>query len=256
MGCHKVSQGCKNCYAEVMSRRLRAMGQEAYQQPFTKIRLLPDRLAEPLTVRRPSVWFVNSMSDLFQVDVPFAFIDRTFGTMRLARQHKFQVLTKRPERMAEYFESRPAPPHNVWLGTSVENRRQGVPRIAHLRRVPAAVRFLSIEPLLEDVGRLDLSGIHWVIVGGESGHRARPMKPAWVESVHTQCVRDRVPFFFKQWGAFGPDGAKRSKAANGRQLFGRTWDQMPPETVADKARVQLNPPARSKASRRKGIAVA
>lgn len=227
VGCQKVSQGCKHCYAEVMARRLRAMGVESYSQPFTEVRLLPERLEEPLAVRSPSLWFVNSMSDLFQEDVPDDFIVGVFDTMRRAHWHKFQVLTKRPERMVRYFGRHPAPSANVWLGTSVENRRQGLPRIDLLRDVPATTRFLSIEPLLEDLGLLNLAGIHWVIVGGESGHGARPMKLAWAQNIQRQCKKARVPFFFKQWGAWGADGQKRSKKANGRILAGEMWDAMP-----------------------------
>lgn len=227
VGCHKVSQGCKNCYAEVMARRLRAMGSEAYQQPFTVVRLLPERLRQPLIVKAPTMWFVNSMSDLFQDDVPDEFIARTFDTMREAHWHTFQILTKRPERMLQYFKKYPKASRNVWLGTSVENRLQGVPRISKLAKVSAITRFLSIEPLLEDVGTLNLSGIHWVIVGGESGHHARPMKLEWVESIHRQCVDQRVAFFFKQWGAWGADGVKRSKAANGRSFLGVEWNELP-----------------------------
>lgn len=227
VGCHKASQGCKHCYAEVMSRRLRAMGSAAYQQPFTTVRLLPERLREPLSVRTPTTWFVNSMSDLFQDEVPDWFIAETFETIREASWHTFQVLTKRPERMAAYFKTHAAPPGNAWLGTSVENRKEGVPRIAVLARVPAAVRFLSIEPLLEDLGTLKLRGIDWVIVGGESGHQARPIKEQWVASIHRQCSKAGVAFFFKQWGAWGPDGIKRSKAANGRRFLGKEWNNMP-----------------------------
>lgn len=227
VGCHKISQGCKNCYAELMARRLRAMGSEAYQQPFTTVRLLPERLREPFRVKAPTMWFVNSMSDLFQEGVPDDFITRTFDTIREAHWHTFQVLTKRPERMADYFAHHDAPPPNAWLGASVENKSQGVPRIRVLIGVPAAVRFLSIEPLLEDLGRLDLGHIDWVIVGGESGHRARPMKLAWVESIRRQCVEQEVAFFFKQWGAWGADGVKRAKSSNGRLLRGREWNGMP-----------------------------
>ena len=227
VGCQKVSQGCKNCYAEVMARRLRAMGVGAYQQSFSKVRLLPERLSEPLSVKSPTVWFVNSMSDLFQEDVPDEFIAETFATIRAAHWHTFQILTKRPERLKKYFARHDPPPANAWLGTSVENIRQGVPRIRQLAVAPAETRFLSIEPLLEDLGTLDLSGIHRVIVGGESGHRARPMKPAWVQSIYRQCRAQGVPFFFKQWGAWGPDGIRRSKAANGRSFRGREWDEMP-----------------------------
>jgi len=227
VGCRKVSQGCKNCYAEVMARRLRAMGLAAYQQPFSTVRLLPERLSEPLKVKAPTLWFVNSMSDLFQKGVPDQFISRTLDTMRSAHWHTFQILTKRPERMREYFVGHEVPSRNVWLGTSVENIKQGVPRIAELAGVPAATRFLSIEPLLEDLGDLDLGGIHWVIVGGESGPRARPMKLAWVRSIQRQCKAQKVPFFFKQWGAWGADGVRRSKGANGRAFRGKEWNEMP-----------------------------
>ncbi|MDB5985345.1 MAG: hypothetical protein JWR16_398, partial [Nevskia sp.] len=200
VGCTKVSQGCKHCYAETMARRLHAMGARGYERPFTVVREMPERLDQPLLIKKPSVWFVNSMSDLFQEGVSDAFIDQVFARMRCADWHTFQILTKRPERMAAYFDERPKPPTNVWLGTSVENRKQGLPRIAHLRSVPSTIRFLSIEPLLEDLGALNLTDIHWVIVGGESGHGARPMKSEWVDNIHRQCRTARVPFFFKQWG--------------------------------------------------------
>jgi len=232
LGCTKISQGCKNCYAEVMSRRLRAMGVAEYQQPFTTVRELPQRLNEPLLVKKPSLWFVNSMSDLFQDGASDKFITSVFETMARARWHRFQILTKRAERMAAYFENHPAPMPNVWLGVSVENKKQGLPRLKHLRRVPAKTRFLSIEPLLEDLGPIDLRGVHWVIVGGESGHRARPMKLEWATSIQKQCNAVGVPFFFKQWGTFGADGVRRSKSANGRLLLDRLWDEMPTAAVA------------------------
>lgn len=227
VGCTKLSAGCKHCYAETMARRLQAMGVPGYEDGFKKIRTLPNRLAEPLQRKKPTVYFVNSMSDLFHVQVPIAFIDQVFDTMAAAPQHTFQVLTKRADRVAKYTSDKVVP-ENVWIGTSVENKRHGVPRIDHLRSVPAKVRFLSIEPLLEDVGELDLTGIHWVIVGGESGHGARPMKAEWVTSIQRQCAQQGVKFFFKQWGAFGEDGQHRSKKANGRFLAGRTFDAMPP----------------------------
>lgn len=226
VGCTKLSAGCKHCYAEVMARRLQAMGVVGYEQGFRKVRTLPARLSEPLKRKKPTVYFVNSMSDLFHVQVPEAFIEQVFATMTLATQHTFQVLTKRAERVAAYGRAHTIP-DNVWIGVSVENRRHGVPRIAHLRQVPAATRFLSVEPLLEDVGELDLSGIHWVIVGGESGHGARPMREEWVKNVQRQCDAQGVRFFFKQWGAYGADGERRSKKANGRDLDGKTWDAMP-----------------------------
>ena len=225
VGCTKVSAGCKNCYAETMARRLKAMGVNGYENGF-RLTLMPERLAEPLERRKPTVYFVNSMSDLFHEKVPFEYIRRVFEVMAHAPQHTFQVLTKRAERMAEFCSGIDVPP-NVWLGVSVENRRHGVPRIDVLRKINAAVRFLSIEPLLQDVGEIDLTGISWVIVGGESGPKARPMQLEWVENVQQQCKDQGVQFFFKQWGGWGADGKRRSKKANGRLLGGRTWDDMP-----------------------------
>jgi len=187
VGCTKLSPGCKHCYAETMAKRLQAMGVRGYERGF-KLGLMPERRGEPLERKKPTVYFVNSMSDLFHERVPFDY---------------------------------------VWLGVSVENRKYGLPRIPHLRGVRGPVRFLSIEPLLEDLGQFDLSGIQWVIVGGESGRKARPMKPAWVDGIKRQCDAAGVAFFFKQWGAWGADGAKRSKSANGRQYMGRVWDAMP-----------------------------
>lgn len=224
-GCTKVSPGCKHCYAEVMARRLQAMGAPGYERGF-KLAIHPLRLGEPIRRKRPTTYFVNSMSDLFHKQVPDAFLDQVFDVIRATPQHTYQVLTKRAERLPEYFAGRDCPP-NVWLGVSVENRRHGVPRIELLRQVDARIRFLSVEPLLADVGELDLRGIHWVIVGGESGHGARPMLPAWVENVKRQCESSGVAFFFKQWGGWGADGVRRSKKANGRELEGRTWDAYP-----------------------------
>lgn len=225
VGCTKVSPGCKNCYAETMARRLQAMGVNGYENGF-QLTLMPKRLAEPLERRKPTVYFVNSMSDLFHEKVPFEYIRRVFEVMAHAPQHTFQVLTKRADRMAEFCRGIDVAP-NVWLGVSVENRKHGVPRTDVLREVKAAVRFLSIEPLLQDVGEIDLTGIHWVIVGGESGPKARPMNPQWVDSIKQQCDKAGVAFFFKQWGAWGADGHKRSKKANGRKYRGRVWDTMP-----------------------------
>ena len=225
VGCTKISPGCKNCYAEVMARRLQAMGMRGYEKGF-KLNLMPGRLTEPLERNKPTVYFVNSMSDLFHEKVPFEYIERVFDVMGRARQHTFQLLTKRAERMVEFCRGIVVP-ENVWIGVSVENRKHGLPRIALLRGVNARVRFLSIEPLLEDLGAFDLAGINWVIVGGESGHRARPMKSAWVDGIKRQCDAAGVDFFFKQWGAWGADGEKRSKAANGRQYRGKVWDAMP-----------------------------
>lgn len=224
-GCTKVSPGCKHCYAETMARRLEAMGAPGYEQGF-KLAMHPQRLNQPVQRKRQTTYFVNSMSDLFHDDVPDAYIDQVLDVCRRTPQHTYQVLTKRAERLPGFFAGRQVPT-NVWLGVSVEDRRYGVPRIAELRRVHAAVRFLSVEPLLEDLGELDLSGMHWVIVGGESGHGARPMRPEWAERVRTQAVSQGVAFFFKQWGAWGADGVRRHKKANGRVLAGRQWDELP-----------------------------
>ncbi len=226
VGCTKLSAGCKHCYAEVMARRLQAIGVPGYENGFNKVNILPNRLQEPLKRSKPTVYFVNSMSDLFHTKVPDAFIDSVFETILATPHHTYQILTKRAERIADYFCSREVPP-NAWLGVSVENRRHGLPRIDFLRQVPALIRFLSVEPLLEDVGVLDLGGIHWVIVGGESGHGARPMQVQWVRNVQRQCREQGVKFFFKQWGAYGGDGVRRSKKANGRRLDGRIYDAMP-----------------------------
>lgn len=229
VGCTKVSQGCKHCYAETMALRLQAMGVPGYEDGF-QVTLMPERLGEPLERRKPTIYFVNSMSDLFHEKVPFPYIEQVFAVMGQARQHTFQVLTKRAERMARFCGAQKIPA-NVWLGVSVENRNQGVPRIDWLRQVKASVRFLSIEPLLEDLGRLDLRGIQWVIVGGESGKKARAMREAWVTNVKRHCEQAGIPFFFKQWGTWGADGQRRSKRANGRQLYGRVWDDMPATAV-------------------------
>jgi protein gp37 len=225
VGCTKISQGCKHCYAETMALRLKAMGVRGYEDGFC-LTLIPERLNEPLERRKPTVYFVNSMSDLFHEKVPFAYIEQVFEVMREARQHTFQILTKRAERMARFCRTRSIPA-NVWLGVSVENRKQGVPRIDLLRKIDVGVRFLSIEPLLEDLGELDLHDIHWVIVGGESGKKARPMHQSWVTSIKHQCDSAGIAFFFKQWGAWGSDGLRRSKKSNGRDLGGRIWDDMP-----------------------------
>lgn len=225
-GCTKVSPGCKYCYAEVMSKRLKAMGVEGYENGFSTISLMEERLVQPLLRKKPTVYFVNSMSDLFHEQVPFEYIDKVMAIIEQTPQHAFQILTKRAERMREYFESRHAP-DNAWLGVSVEDKQYGKPRIAQLQRIRAKTRFLSIEPLLENIGKISLRGIHWVIVGGESGVKARPMEEAWVLNIKTQCERAGADFFFKQWGTWGADGKKRSKGANGRLLEGRTWDYIP-----------------------------
>jgi protein gp37 len=224
-GCTKVSPGCKNCYAEGMTRRLVAMGASGYENGF-KLTMHPNRLSQPFLRKKPTTYFVNSMSDLFHENVTDSFLDDVFSVMASTPQHTYQVLTKRSERLQSYFAKRVVP-SNVWLGVSVEDRNYGLPRIGHLRAVDAKTRFLSIEPLLEDLGHADFSGIHWVIAGGESGHKARPMQAQWVTNVRKQAEAAGSQFFFKQWGAWGSDGVKRSKHANGRFLEGRTWDAMP-----------------------------
>lgn len=224
-GCTKISQGCKNCYAEQMAARLNAMGAKGYENNF-KLTLHPDRLNEPAGRKKPSIYFVCSMSDLFHDDVPTEYLDKVFTTIANTPQHIYQVLSKRPERMRDYFSNRKTPP-NVWLGVSVENKKQGLQRIDILREISVSIRFLSIEPLLEDLGELDLQGIHWVIVGGESGAKARRMEESWVINIQKQCEKSAVPFFFKQWGAFSPDGKKASKSANGKMLDGKIWQEMP-----------------------------
>lgn len=226
-GCTKISPGCKHCYAEVMAKRLQAMGARGYENGFN-LSILPERLEQPLMRRKPTTYFVNSMSDLFHNDIPFRFLDQVFDVIKRTPQHTYQILTKRAARMRKYFASRIVP-DNVWLGVSVENRKYGLQRIDDLREIKAGIRFLSVEPLLEDVGEIDLRGIHWVIVGGESGSKARPMKAEWVETIKEQCEQDGVAFFFKQWGGWGADGKRRAKKNNGRLFAGKTWDEMPSE---------------------------
>ncbi len=222
-GCTKTSPGCKFCYAERMAKRLRAMGQPRYRNGFD-VTLQPDLLEVPLSWKKPRVIFVNSMSDLFHPAVRTDYIVRCLEVMQAAKQHTFQVLTKRPERVNAAVRKF-LWPSNVWLGTSIE-MRDYTWRVSELTRVPAQVRFLSIEPLLGPISRLPLRGVDWVIVGGESGPGARPMKPEWVTSIRDRCVTSDVPFFFKQWG-----GVRKSET--GRTLDGRTWDEMPRLTGGD-----------------------
>lgn len=224
-GCTKVSPGCKHCYAEEMSKRLKAMGTPGYENGF-QLSLLPERLNQPLKRKKPTKYFVNSMSDLFHEQVPFEYIDKIFNVISETPQHTYQILTKRAERLAEYFDGKAAPV-NAWIGVSVEDREYGIPRIDYLRKVDASIRFLSVEPLLEDLGEFDLSDIDWVIVGGESGRNARPLKFKWVDNIRMLCKNSGTAFFFKQWGTWGADGKKRNKKANGRVLRGKTWDEMP-----------------------------
>lgn len=236
-GCAIVSAGCTNCYAMEMARRLEAMGVPKYAgltrhsagRPVWNGVIHEDiaALALPYRWRKPRKIFVNSMSDLFHERVSDAFVLAVWQVMRETPQHHYQILTKRPERMARIVsqlvgEVLP----NVWLGTSVENAEVRA-RIDHLRAVPAAIRFLSFEPLIGPVGAVDLSGIHWAIVGGESGRAARPIREAWVDEIYARCAVHGTAFFFKQWGTWGKDNRRRSKKANGREYRGRIWDEMP-----------------------------
>lgn len=216
-GCTKISPGCKHCYAERMAKRLQAMGQPNYVNGF-ELTLHEHVLELPLSWKMPQTIFVNSMSDLFHKDVPLEFIQRVFDVMHRAHWHQFQVLTKRAERLGELSESLEWSP-NIWMGVSVETARY-MPRIDDLRQTKARIKFLSLEPLLGPLTELDLIGIDWVIVGGESGPGARPIKPEWVVDIRDQCLTARVPFFFKQWGG-------TNKKKTGRLLEGRTWDEMP-----------------------------
>ena len=221
-GCTKISPGCKHCYAERFAERFRGVKGHPFEQGFD-IRLVPHKLGEPLRWSEPRMIFVNSMSDLFHDEVPESYIAQVAATMRLARWHTYQVLTKRSGRLRELLAGRlrdAAAEAHIWWGVSVEDRQYGLPRIADLQAAPVAMRFLSVEPLLENVGKLPLGGISWVIVGGESGPGARPMKEDWVLSIREQCEAAKVPFFFKQWGGV------RKKAA-GRVLRGRTYDGFP-----------------------------
>lgn len=236
-GCSLASAGCTNCYAMFMARRLESMGVQKYKGLTQKrgkritwrgnIREDARALDAPYRWRKPRKVFVNSMSDLFHEGVSEEFITRVWRVMRETPQHHYQVLTKRPAMMRAFVESQG---HevlpNVWLGTSVEDDRV-VNRIDQLRETPAAIRFISFEPLIASVGDVSLSGIHWAIVGGESGHRARPIKEEWIDEVYERCKRDETAFFFKQWGAWGKDNKKRSKKANGREYRGRVWNDMP-----------------------------
>jgi len=226
IGCSKISEGCKNCYAERFAKRLQAMGLEDYKDGF-KFKMLPHKLQEPLSIKKPSIFFVNSMSDLFHEEMLFEYLDAIFEIIKKTPQHTYQILTKRENRMCEYFLSRNVP-ENVWLGVSVESGNH-IDRIRYLQKIETKIRFISFEPLIGAIGKIDLCGIHWVIVGGESGYNARPMKKEWVEEIFQQC-RDRgIPFFFKQWGTYGEDGVKRSKKVNGRLFNDKEWNEYPKE---------------------------
>jgi protein gp37 len=221
-GCTKISPGCKHCYAETFAERFRGVKGHPYERGFD-LRLVSEKLDVPLKWKRPRMIFVNSMSDLFHPDVPDEYITRVAEVMIEARWHTYQVLTKRSERLRDLLNGKlrfAANTRHIWWGVSVEDRKYGVPRIMHLRSAPAQVRFLSIEPLLESLGDLNLSGIHWAIVGGESGAGARPMKPEWVRLLRDQAEAQGVRFFFKQWGGV-------HKSRTGRLLDGRTYDEFP-----------------------------
>jgi protein gp37 len=224
-GCTKISPGCAHCYAETFAERFRGVPSHPYEHGFD-LRLVPEKLGEPLTWSKPQMVFVNSMSDLFHKDVPDEYIVLVAQVMAAANWHTYQVLTKRSGRLRDLLRSKlafAAALRHIWWGVSVENRRHGLPRIAHLREADPVMAFLSVEPLLEDLGEFELTGIDWVIVGGESGAGARPMNVEWVRRVQAQCGRACVPFFFKQWG-----GVRKSKT--GRELDGRTFDDMPAAT--------------------------
>jgi protein gp37 len=224
-GCTKISAGCDNCYAARFSERFRGVPGHPFETGFD-LHLRPERLAQPLSWKRSKMIFVNSMSDLFHKEIPFAFIDRVFDTMERAPWHTFQVLTKRSSRLRDYVNERypnNLAPRHIWLGTSVEDGSKKS-RVRHVRQTNAGVRFLSVEPLIGPIGELDLTGIHWVIVGGESGPHARPMQPEWAQQVRDQCKTAKVPFFFKQWGG-------RTPKAGGRLLDGKEWSQLPRRRV-------------------------
>lgn len=223
-GCTKKSAGCAHCYAEVMANRIKNMGLDKYRNGFG-LTLHEDSLGEPLHWKKGHNIFVCSMSDIFHEDVPFEFVDRIFEIIRLTPQHRYQILTKRAERMAAYFSSRVVP-KNVWLGVTVECVSSKY-RMEYLRHLDATVKFLSCEPLLENLGPMNLEGIDWVIVGGESGPKARPMKLEWVTNIMHQVEEHGAAFFFKQWGTWGSDGIKRNKHKNGKLLDGKVIQQMP-----------------------------
>jgi len=221
-GCTKVSPGCARCYAEAFAERFRGVAGHPYGQGFD-LRLVPEKLFEPLTWKRPRMIFVNSMSDLFHESVPDRYILQVAEVMRRACWHTYQVLTKRADRMKQLLNTRlasAAADQHIWWGVSVENKRCGLPRVAQLRQAKVAVRFLSIEPLLEPLGEIELNGIAWVIVGGESGPGARPIRKEWVTAIRDQCRQANIPFFFKQWGGV-------RKSASGRLLNGREYSEFP-----------------------------
>lgn len=224
-GCTKVSSGCKNCYAETMAIRLQAMRVEGYENGFN-FNTVPSRLNEPLKRKKPTIFFVNSMSDIFHETMPVEYLNKIFNVIEKTPYHTYQILTKRADKMFQYLSQRKIP-RNIWLGVTVENKKHGLPRIDKLRQLKASVLFLSVEPLLEDLGKINLKNIDWVIVGGESGNRARPMEKSWVLNIKRQCENNDIAFFFKQWGTWGADKVKRNKKQNGKELNGRIWQKYP-----------------------------
>lgn len=224
IGCNKISSGCKFCYAEVMSKRLQAMGMVDYTDGF-KFKTLPHRLYDTLKKKKPTKFFVNSMSDLFHEKMPVTFLNKIFDVIDQTPQHVYQILTKRDKRMVEYFANRDVP-KNVWLGVTVEDNKVK-PRIDNLRRINSSIRFISFEPLIGPVGKVNLDDIHWAIIGGESGSNARPIKEEWIEELFKQCKEQDVAFFFKQWGTWGADEVKRNKKLNGRLFKGKEWNEYP-----------------------------
>lgn len=223
-GCTKISAGCEYCYAETMTRRLKGMHKDKYKDGF-KCTIHPESLSEPLSWKNSSTIFVCSMSDLFHKDVPFKFVDKVMDVIKQTPQHNYQILTKRAKRMARYFNNKVIL-ENVWIGVTVESSKYK-DRIDCIRNLNAKIKFLSCEPLIDDLGVLDLNGINWVIVGGESGNKARPMKEDWLVSIKDQTDKANIPFFFKQWGTWGQDGVKRSKVENGKLLKGAIYQKMP-----------------------------
>jgi protein gp37 len=235
-GCTKISSGCANCYAETMAVRLQAMGVEGYENGF-EFNIVPSRLNDPLKRKKTTVFFVNSMSDIFHKDMPIEYLNSIFDIIESTPHHTYQILTKRADKMLQYLSQRKIP-KNIWLGVTVENKKQGLPRIDKLRQLKASVLFLSVEPLLENLGEINLKNIDWVIVGGESGNKARPMEKDWILNVKKQCEENDVAFFFKQWGTWGADKIKRNKKENGKKLDGKIWQQYP-ETIEQQYTVAL-----------------
>ena len=224
-GCTKISSGCLNCYAVTMAIRLQAMGVAGYENGFD-FSIVPSRLNVPLKRKKATKYFVGSMSDIFHENMPEDYLDEIFEVITNTPQHTYQILTKRADRMLQYLSHRDIP-KNIWLGVTVDNRKEGLPRIDKLRNLQASVKFPSVEPLLKDLGVMNLKNIDWVIVGGESGNRARQMDKEWVVNIKKQCEVEDIPFFFKQWGTWGEDKIKRNKKLNGKELDGIVWQQYP-----------------------------